>query len=498
MSNAQAEKGHSSAVVLKAGLWYTVCNFLLKGMAFITSPIFNRLLTKTELGDFSNITSWITILSVLTSFDLAQSIIRSKLEHGDDVDSYMWSILSFSTIWALICYGVVCLFPSFFVNLFQIEMKYIHVMFWYFLVTPAYSMLITKQRTFYKYKMFVLLTAVSMIMSLLLSLILVLVMEDKLAGRMYGFYLPCIVMYALIYVYIVVKGKKIKLKYWKYACVICLPLVPHELSLYMLSASDRILLKRICGAEIAAVYSVASNCYHISTILFSSMNKSFAPWLLECLHLEKYEDIRKTAKRYIGIFLALSVGLLLFVPELILIFGGKRYMEAVYCLPPLIASCVFQFVYAMYVNIEFYEKKTFGVAIATFIATALNIILNLIFIPLMKEQGFVVAAYTTLVGYMVLFILHFFIVKHMGLTHVYDTKFVLMCLGGFLGLSFVMNFFYQFYLIRYIVAGVYVAALGVFAYRNRKLLLSMLRKKKKPAPAAASAAGDAEQPDSAS
>lgn len=473
------QKGKSAAVVLKSGLWYTICNFMLKGMAFITSPIFNRLLTKEELGDFGNLTSWITILSVLTSLDLAQSIIRSKLEHGDDIDSYMLSILSFSTIWTLMCYGVVCLFPAFFQNLFQTEMKYIHMMFLYFLVTPAYSMLITKQRTFYKYKMFVLLTAVSMILSTAFSLFLVLIMDDKFAGRVYGFYMPCVVIYSIIFAYIVLKGKKIKLKYWKYACMICIPLVPHELSLYMLSSSDRILLKSMAGSEIAAVYSVAGNCYHISTILFSSMNKSFAPWLLECLHLEKYEDVRKTSKRYIGIFLALSIVLLLFVPELIMILGGKKYMEAVYCLPPLITSCVFQFVYAMYVNIEFYEKKTFGVAAATMAATATNIILNFIFIPMNPEHGYVIAAYTTLVGYVLLFFIHFFIVKHMGMTHVYKTKFVMGCLGAFLALSLVINLLYQYYLIRYIIAAVYVAVIGIFGYKNRAVLLAMLRKKKK-------------------
>ena len=320
MSNKTMIKSQSSAVVLKAGLWYTVCNFLLKGMAFITAPIFNRLLSKTENGDFGNITAWITILSVLTSLDFAQSIIRSKLEHGEDMDSYIWSILSFSTIWTLICYGVVCMFPAFFRNLFQIEeMRYIHVMFLYFLVTPAYSMLITKQRCYYKYKMFVLLTGVSMLISLSLSVTMVLLSDksNRLAGRIYGFYVPLIVLYALIFVYLVIKGKKIKLKYWKYACVICLPLVPHELSLYMLSASDRILIKRISGSEINSLYTAAGNVYHIGTILFSSMNKSFAPWLLDCLHLKDYQSVRKTSKIYIGVFMAFAVLLLLLVPELL-------------------------------------------------------------------------------------------------------------------------------------------------------------------------------------
>ncbi len=109
-----SKAGQSSDVVAKAGLWYTICNFLFRGMAFITTPFFSRLMSKGELGSFSNFSSWAAILSVVTSFDLAQSIIRSKLTHEKDMDSYVWSILSFSTLWTLIVYGKVLISPSFF------------------------------------------------------------------------------------------------------------------------------------------------------------------------------------------------------------------------------------------------------------------------------------------------------------------------------------------------------------------------------------------------
>ena len=51
----------------------------------------------------------------------------------------------------------------------------------------------------------------------------------------------------------------------------------------------------------------------------------------------------------------------------------------------------------MYVNIEFYEKKTIGVSVATMIGTSANVILNLIFLRLDPEHSFVIAAYTTLI-----------------------------------------------------------------------------------------------------
>lgn len=477
---SELKQPRSSAVVAKAGLWFTVCNFMFRGLAFITTPIFARLLTKAELGSFSNMVSWASIISVLTAFELSQSIIRSKLEHEDDIDSYIWSILSFSTLWTLLCYGVVCLFPSFFTSLFDMDMRFIHIMFISLLCTPAYSMLITKHRAFYKYKTYVAITGLFIVASLALSVVLVLTMQDKLMGRVIGNYAPHIAIGGIIFVYLAIKGKRIKTEYWKYACVICIPLVPHALSMHLLSSSDRIIITQISGREYTAVYSIAYSAYHIASLIFDSMNKAFAPWLLESLHHENYTAIRKTAKIYIAVYSVLIVGVLLLAPEIIWILGGKQYSGAVYCLPPLIASCVIQLIYRMYVNIEFYKKKTIGVAIATIIAAGVNIILNLILIPLNPEHSHIIASYTTLVGYILLLGLHYYMVKRMKLDHVYDIGYILkIILGVFIVAGAMIALYGWSPIIRYVLVVVYGAAVLYVGYRNKDKILGLFRKKKK-------------------
>ena len=44
----------NSYKALKSGVWYTASNFLVKSIGFITTPLFTRLLTKTEFGIFNN------------------------------------------------------------------------------------------------------------------------------------------------------------------------------------------------------------------------------------------------------------------------------------------------------------------------------------------------------------------------------------------------------------------------------------------------------------
>ncbi|MBQ6959556.1 MAG: oligosaccharide flippase family protein [Clostridia bacterium] len=469
----------TGAVAVKAGLWYTICNFLFKGMAFLSTPIFSRLMSKEELGGFSNFSSWVSILFVVTSMDLSQSIIRSKLELEEDIDSYIWSILSMSTLWTLLLYIFVCIFMPFFSNLFETEAKYIHIMFLYLFSAPAYFMLITKNRAFYKYKSFVAMTGLMAVSGIGLSLLLVFIMQDRLGGRIIGYYLPQIIIGFVIFVLLACRGKRIKIQYWKYASILMLPLVPHVLSLYLLAASDKIIITKFCGEEYTAVYSIAYTAYHVVTVLFDSMNKAWAPWLLESLHNKNYETIRNASRKYIAVFFTLMLGVMLLVPEIILILGSSKYMRAVWCLPPLIASCVFQFIYTMYVNIEFYEKKTLGVSFATMIATAINILLNILIIPLWPpEYSYVIAAYTTLAGYIVLFILHFFLVKRLKMDFVYDIKFILMILGLTLAVSGIMNYLYGISALRYCIVAVYTIMILYFGYRNKTKMLQFIKNKK--------------------
>lgn len=62
----------------------------------------------------------------------------------------------------------------------------------------------------------------------------------------------------------------------------------------------------------------------------------------------------------------------------------------------------------MYVNYAFYEKKTKNIAAITIVAGGLNILLNYLFIP---KFGYIAASGTTLISYVVLFLLHYINVK---------------------------------------------------------------------------------------
>ena len=111
------------------------------------------------------------------------------------------------------------------------------------------------------------------------------------------------------------------------------------------------------------------------------------------------------------------------------------------------------------------------------IATALNIILNFLLIPLDPEHGYVIAAYTTLAGYIVLFILHYFIVRHMQMSFVYDIKYIILVLITVTVISGVMNLLYGSTIIRYAITVIYGSIVLFYMYRYKTEILQLVKKK---------------------
>ena len=130
---------------------------------------------------------------------------------------------------------------------------------------------------------------------------------------------------------------------------------------------------------------------------------------------------------------------MLVAPELLLIMGGKEYLETKYLIPPVMVGYVFQFVYSLYVNIEFYHKKQKNIAFGTMIACVINIILNYLLIP---KFGYIAAAYTTLIGYISLYVIHYIFVKKLGCTYWYDNRFNIIryCIVGLIAIGFIIFF----------------------------------------------------------
>lgn len=463
----------SSGKALKAGFWYMISNFVSKGLVFLTTPIFTRLLSKTEFGIYSNFATWQNLLMVLTTLELYSTIARAKYDYEETIDQYISTIAITGSVFTMICYAVVVVFMGFFSELFSLKPEYIHIMFLYLLTAPALQILQAKNRIFIQYKTASILTFLSSGVSVLMAIIMVYLANDKLFGRIFGQEAVLIVVNMCIYSWIIYKGRTFCKIQSRYALTIALPLIPHLLAGNLLGSFDKIIIEKISGTEKLAYYSLAFNCTLLARVLWDSFNQAMVPWLYDNLSKNNKGIIKKISRLYLAIFLFLAVGIMLLVPEVIFIFGGSSYMVAKYVMPPIIMGSCFQFAYSMYVNVEMYMKKTGTISIGTIGAAALNIPLNYIFVT---KYGYIAAAYTTMVCYGVLMLFHYLMIKRDKMNEIYDNKFSFTLLMFMCVVTILMEYVYQVEMLRRLLLVAYIVIIGAAILLFRKRIIVAIKK----------------------
>ena len=250
--------------------------------------------------------------------------------------------------------------------------------------------------------------------SVVLSIVLIRVYksETRYLGRVYGSFIPHIVL-AIVVWFILFKKNPVFLKkeYCKYAFWLGFPIVFNGLAQNILSQSDRVMMQymQVNDSEIG-IYSFFYSFVMILNIFLNALNNSWCPFYYDNLDKKDWTSLRKKSKNYIELFTVLSVGFVLLSREVAYLMADSTYWSGMQIMPVLVISVYFIFMYQFAVNFEYFHKKTKEIALGTIIAGLVNIGLNTLWIPMWGMYG---AALATTLAYVILFMMHYIIVKSM-------------------------------------------------------------------------------------
>ena len=306
---------------------------------------------------------------------------KGLLLFGNDRKAFTSSQLGLTTTITLF-FGIIYLIkPNLWTTLFELPPILMFAMFLELLCMPALEFWAAKERFDFKYKKYVVVSIAMTILSLGGGVIAVINTDYKVEARVYTDVISKVIFAGILFFILMLNGKKIySKKYWKYALAFNIPLIPHYLSNYVLSQSDRVMIGKMVGNDKAALYSVAYTISTMMILIVSAVNSSLTPVIYK--KLDEYENTKINCnilrRQIINVttpicllIAVLCLVTMLFAPEVILIFAGKRYMEAVYVVPPVSLSVYFIFLYSMFSNVEYYYQKTKLISIATFISACL-------------------------------------------------------------------------------------------------------------------------------
>lgn len=464
----------------KAALWSAFCGVVQKGISFLTTPIFARLLSTSEYGLYTAYLSWYQIFSMITTFNLTQAVFNKGMsKYGEDRDGYMSTMMGTTTLITIGCFLIYLIFMNPINELTELGSTLMLLMFAELLVYPAVQFWTLRERYDYRYKAVVIITLTMAFLNAGLGILAVKFSADKGFARILSVITVNMTIGLGLYIVIFRRGKKFfDKKYAKFAVVFNIPLIPHYLSTYILDQSDRVMIQKICGLHYEGVYGVAYSLGMVMKIFTSSVAQSLTPWEYRKLEQGKFKDIDKQTS---AILLLTGIALMLFMiiaPEGMMIIGGEKYYEAIDIVPAIAASVYFLFAYHVFSNVEFFFDANKFTTVLSAIGAILNLILNYIFIHL---YGYAAAGYTTLFCYVVFAIGHFIyaqrVAKKKTERTVFTSRNIFLLSGMMVAGCILITILYSYTLIRYSLF--IVSLLLVIVFRKKAIgIIASIRKPK--------------------
>lgn len=457
------QKYNSMPVQIKASFIYLICLFLSRGISVITTPIYTRLMTTSEYGEFSVYNSWVTIITCFTTLNLsggvyAQSLVKFRNQKNKFASSFQGLTLTLSLL-ASVIYIILQRWINPLLGFSTVQMILMFAIIW---STAVHQLWAVEQRTDYKYKMMAAVSILVTICSPLVTVLFLVIFEDKVMARILAWALIQMIAYTGLFISDMSKGKSFcSLEIWKYALRMAVPLIPHYLSQMILNSSDRIMIQKMVDDSSAGVYSLAYSISLIMLIFNTSLLSTIEPWVYQKIKQKETDKIAGVAYPCFVLIAVVNLLLIVLAPEIIRIFAPVEYYEAIWVIPPITMSVFFMFSYSFFAMFEFYFEKPHYITIATLTGAVLNIILNYIFI---KVYGYYAAGYTTLACYIIYAFMHYLFMRKvirekMNGVEVYNVRIIVAISIGFVIVAFALMATYHYSPIRYIALAMMVSVL---------------------------------------
>lgn len=422
------EKYKNLSLPLRASMWFTITNFLQRGVSMLTTPLFTRLLSKEQYGIASTFTAWQSVLTLVCTLSLYKALMN-LFKDCDDYDKVVSSVSSLSIVvscgWVII--GIA--FSSKLSALFGFSQLLTIGLFISFIPEAIINCWAIGKRYKYAYRECIIQSISTIVGSTIIAVLMVIFISPTAESKTLPAVVVSLVVSIILYFSMMRRNSSFyDEKIWTFSLTFCIALLPHYLSEFVLQSSDKLMINAMCGAEDVAIYSIAYSVGSLINLVISAVNSTVIPYRYQRLKDKNYAQLADVSNKVLLFVAVALMGIMLLSPEIIYFFGGEQYAEAKHLVIPICIGVFFNFVFQLFSTVqEFYERKK-TVVLASVLCAISNIILNYIFI---KICGYQAAAYTTFSCYMMFSFLHYLFYRkvckeELGGIQIYNIKGVLL------------------------------------------------------------------------
>jgi len=391
---------------------YLIGQILTKSLGFLLIPLYTRFLVPSDYGILAMVSSISGVVTILYRFGLRGSFGRFYWDYKDDpqaLGEFFATVLLFVGVVSTLSTVILISFGKEFFELIAKDVPFnpyikLGLLAAFFGVFPPFWLLLCQNRE--KSRTYVTFTTVSFLLTTGLSIYFVVFLKEGALGRLKS---QLYIQIASSILALLLLGKelvpKISLRKLGAALKYGLPLIPGNLSGWIVALLDRLILGGYQGLSSVGVYNIGYALGGTMGMAATAFNFAYSPYFMK--KLTEQGDAAKTtisrvATLWTIVMVFIAVGISGFSWEVVHLMTPSAYHDAWKVVPIITLAFLFQGMYFMSVAPLFFKKRfTRYVPISIIAAGAVNTLGNFLLIP---RYGMMGAAWATASSYLVMFI----------------------------------------------------------------------------------------------
>ncbi len=384
--------------LLGSGAGYLISTILIKGIVFLTMPLFTKLLSVEDFGIYNAYMSYEAVISIIMTMGTPVVIRSAWIEYTErfGVFEKSMNMLLFLVFGGILAAVMSAEFVSqgYVSKLLGLDTALLVCLLFH---SSGYGLVITiteKYRMEFKALKVLVLSLAITVSSIAASLLLIHFKEEKYIGRIIGAALPYLVFWGCYFLGYIFQREKADKKLYKYILMLGIPAIPYILCENIMLQSDRVMIERFIGAYDAGIYSAISTMVSILMVTGNAIESVWAPWSYKIINSGQTRKLKAASTYYYLVYACISIGFGMIAPEMIRIFTSKEdYWGFSWLIYPMILMQFIYFTNKVPANLLLYYKKTKYSAYGIAFSAVLNVGLNYL---AFKFFGFEAAAFTSL------------------------------------------------------------------------------------------------------
>ena len=401
----------------RSSLFFTATNLLCKGAAFLFTPLFTRLLTPADYGEYSLFGALLSLSAVAVTMEIPGGIIMRLYQKEKDR-----RFLSISAAWLI---SVIAAVPTVLIlwlirRSLGFGMNFPLAYFFLFISLISISIInlyVARCKFLYKWIPPLITSLVQSVAAPIISIALLrlnYLSDLNHVSVKIGAVTLVLGLSALVISAITVKSARSEIKNQsespkdallyvkgsvKFLLKLALPLLPYYISIILISQADKLFISEFIGKGELAKYSVAYSAGVALTALTGGVMGALSPWLMRKARAGEYDKIRAVLNRIISASIPAIVIFLCFAPEFFAFLAPKEYQTA---LPVLFISAIIPIPLALAQcssSIAIAKEKVGGVLFSGIVPAFLTVALDFLVI---KSVPLYAPAIITATGFLLL------------------------------------------------------------------------------------------------